>query len=170
MSDPFREQKIQNWAAEFAESDELRASPGVVREHAGSLAATFLEAACRAREVEPGELTEADLKIGLLEGAARLVVPAAVHEQAPTLCALFFEVQQQQGRVAAGRALPAFVRALSASYRTRVQRSAPEKGDAPATRVKGKPIVNPGSKLGLNDPCPCGSGLKYKKCCKRLLG
>lgn len=22
-----------------------------------------------------------------------------------------------------------------------------------------------GSKIGRNDPCPCGSGLKYKKCC-----
>jgi uncharacterized protein YecA (UPF0149 family) len=23
------------------------------------------------------------------------------------------------------------------------------------------------SKVGRNDPCPCGSGLKYKKCCGR---
>jgi uncharacterized protein YecA (UPF0149 family) len=22
-----------------------------------------------------------------------------------------------------------------------------------------------GSKVGRNDPCPCGSGKKYKKCC-----
>ena len=22
-----------------------------------------------------------------------------------------------------------------------------------------------GPKIGRNDPCPCGSGLKYKKCC-----
>ncbi len=25
--------------------------------------------------------------------------------------------------------------------------------------------VNTGKKLGRNDPCPCGSGKKYKKCC-----
>lgn len=24
-----------------------------------------------------------------------------------------------------------------------------------------------GQKIGRNDPCPCGSGLKYKKCCGR---
>jgi uncharacterized protein YecA (UPF0149 family) len=24
-----------------------------------------------------------------------------------------------------------------------------------------------GSKVGRNDPCPCGSGKKYKKCCGR---
>jgi len=29
---------------------------------------------------------------------------------------------------------------------------------------KSKPIVNH-EKTGRNDPCPCGSGKKYKKCC-----
>lgn len=29
---------------------------------------------------------------------------------------------------------------------------------------KAKPIVK-GQKIGRNDPCPCGSGKKYKKCC-----
>lgn len=28
-----------------------------------------------------------------------------------------------------------------------------------------KPIVNKEKKIGRNDPCPCGSGKKYKKCC-----
>ena len=27
------------------------------------------------------------------------------------------------------------------------------------------PIVNNGPKVGRNDPCPCGSGKKYKNCC-----
>jgi uncharacterized protein YecA (UPF0149 family) len=25
--------------------------------------------------------------------------------------------------------------------------------------------VRPGAKVGRNDPCPCGSGKKFKKCC-----
>ena len=28
-----------------------------------------------------------------------------------------------------------------------------------------KPVVNKTPKVGRNDPCPCGSGKKYKKCC-----
>jgi preprotein translocase subunit SecA len=28
-----------------------------------------------------------------------------------------------------------------------------------------KPVVRSGIKVGRNDPCPCGSGKKYKKCC-----
>ena len=27
------------------------------------------------------------------------------------------------------------------------------------------PVVNQGPKVGRNDPCPCGSGKKYKNCC-----
>ena len=32
------------------------------------------------------------------------------------------------------------------------------------TYVAPKPFVR-GPKIGRNDPCPCGSGKKYKKCC-----
>ena len=32
------------------------------------------------------------------------------------------------------------------------------------SQPKGAPIVNE-PKIGRNDPCPCGSGKKYKKCC-----
>lgn len=28
----------------------------------------------------------------------------------------------------------------------------------------GKPVVREGPRVGRNDPCPCGSGKKYKKC------
>jgi preprotein translocase subunit SecA len=28
-----------------------------------------------------------------------------------------------------------------------------------------KPVKNNGDKVGRNDPCPCGSGKKYKNCC-----
>lgn len=28
-----------------------------------------------------------------------------------------------------------------------------------------EPVVNQSDKVGRNDPCPCGSGKKYKKCC-----
>ena len=31
--------------------------------------------------------------------------------------------------------------------------------------VKEQPIVREEPKVGRNDPCPCGSGKKFKKCC-----
>ena len=33
--------------------------------------------------------------------------------------------------------------------------------------VSHMPITNDGPKVGRNDPCPCGSGKKYKNCCGR---
>ncbi|MGB6336001.1 MAG: preprotein translocase subunit SecA [Thermoanaerobaculia bacterium] len=41
--------------------------------------------------------------------------------------------------------------------------SAPPKTGAPATRPQ--TMVRKTDKVGRNDPCPCGSGKKYKKCC-----
>ena len=28
-----------------------------------------------------------------------------------------------------------------------------------------QPLIRKGKKVGRNDPCPCGSGKKYKHCC-----
>jgi hypothetical protein len=36
---------------------------------------------------------------------------------------------------------------------------------APPRVLEGAPFVNPLRDVGRNDPCPCGSGKKYKKCC-----
>jgi SEC-C motif-containing protein len=36
-----------------------------------------------------------------------------------------------------------------------------EDGDTP----KSIPVTRGGPKVGRNDPCPCGSGKKFKKCC-----
>ena len=37
----------------------------------------------------------------------------------------------------------------------------------PNTTVNHTPIKNDGPQVGRNDPCPCGSGKKYKNCCGR---
>ncbi|MFC2049967.1 preprotein translocase subunit SecA [Chloroflexota bacterium] len=39
--------------------------------------------------------------------------------------------------------------------------------EAPAQRQPQKAAVPSGKKVGRNDPCPCGSGKKYKHCCGR---
>ena len=44
-----------------------------------------------------------------------------------------------------------------------VEGQPPSEGDE-AEAVKVKTIVNEAPKVGRNDPCPCGSGKKYKKC------
>jgi preprotein translocase subunit SecA len=40
--------------------------------------------------------------------------------------------------------------------------------DQQATGEEHKPFVREGQKIGRNDPCPCGSGKKYKQCHGKL--
>jgi preprotein translocase subunit SecA len=47
----------------------------------------------------------------------------------------------------------------------RPQREQVAKPDVP--KVPAEPVRREGGKVGRNDPCPCGSGKKYKKCCGR---
>jgi hypothetical protein len=37
-----------------------------------------------------------------------------------------------------------------------------------APRAKERPFVHHAPKTGRNDPCPCGSGRKFKQCCAKL--
>jgi preprotein translocase subunit SecA len=41
------------------------------------------------------------------------------------------------------------------------------RGGGPAGNGDGKPapVRREGRKIGRNEPCPCGSGKKYKRCC-----
>ena len=48
--------------------------------------------------------------------------------------------------------------------RQKVAKETSASGTAEAT-VKKQPVRNKDKKVGPNDPCPCGSGKKYKKCC-----
>jgi preprotein translocase subunit SecA len=45
------------------------------------------------------------------------------------------------------------------------EQAAPRPAARPAqARVQVQPVRREGPKIGRNDPCPCGSGLKFKKC------
>ena len=42
--------------------------------------------------------------------------------------------------------------------------TAPELGDIPMPQIENEVVQREGPKVGRNDPCPCGSGKKYKHC------
>ncbi len=48
-----------------------------------------------------------------------------------------------------------------------LQASPPETSAQADEEAPLDPIVNAGPRVGRNDPCPCGSGKKYKHCCGR---
>jgi len=55
----------------------------------------------------------------------------------------------------------------STSFRAAVDSGSAHPGGAVA-RTAAQPRLYRGTKVGRNDPCPCGSGKKFKKCCKTI--
>ena len=60
-----------------------------------------------------------------------------------------------------------FLVQLRTNQEVKREKVAKETGTAAASKseVKKQPVRNADKKVGPNDPCPCGSGKKYKKCC-----
>ena len=46
--------------------------------------------------------------------------------------------------------------------------AAPQAGKPAAAQKETTPFVRDGRKVGRNEPCPCGSGKKYKQCHGKL--
>ena len=60
-----------------------------------------------------------------------------------------------------------FIVRIAPKQEVKREKVAKETGTAAASQtvVKKQPVRNAAKKVGPNDPCPCGSGKKYKKCC-----
>ena len=60
-----------------------------------------------------------------------------------------------------------FLVQIKTNQEVKRERVAKETGTAAAnqSQVKKQPVRKTAAKVGPNDPCPCGSGKKYKKCC-----
>jgi len=155
MPDPFRSEKIANWVSDFCESAGAADLPASIAPLAQPVLEAFLSAACSRRDVGPDEIEQADVRHALLKGLARLNIPSDAKKRVPALVGDFLSALEGQGRLGGGRALGAHARALKTAH-------------AESSREVTAPIRRNYSRLGPNDPCPCGSGRKYKKCCKRM--
>jgi preprotein translocase subunit SecA len=51
------------------------------------------------------------------------------------------------------------------AVRQRMEAQGASEAAEPAVAEESEPVRREGPKVGRNDPCPCGSGKKYKKCC-----
>jgi hypothetical protein len=152
MASPYIRDTIENWVSDFCLSDDLRPFSPTVKEIASDVLVQFLEAACESRQIEPQDLEELDIKHGLLNRLARLDLAQDLKRDFPSLCAALLTHLEKAGRLGGGAVLGAYARAMQGAFEE-------------AASGKKKPVTRPGSKIGRNDPCPCGSGLKYKKCC-----
>jgi hypothetical protein len=108
-----------------------------------------------------GERVTPDGVAQALRQVAQLDLPLEARRSFPELLREFIDYLVDTGR---------FPRA--AGWRGLLERAEP--GYARHFRqdgtVRGETVRHALPQVGRNDPCPCGSGKKYKKCCMELLG
>jgi hypothetical protein len=141
--------QADEWGSEFAESTLFSFLPTTAKESAPVLCAEFLR--------RTGEMTDSAIRRVMLEEMPLLDVPPEVRKTVPETLGRFFDWLEDSGRLGGGRTFALQIGALAPAYH---ERCSPQGG------LRVPPIVNKSKEIGRNDPCPCGSGRKFKKCCK----
>lgn len=146
----------EDYIAEYAESEHFLFLTPEAKEHAEAALAAFCERAADRGAPTLAALTPSLTEIVLLQDMPRLGLPPAAKRAFPELLAGFFGFLRTTGRFPAAGALEICAEALAPKYKASLR----EDGS-----VKGETIRKVSTEVGRNDPCFCGSGLKYKKCC-----
>jgi len=131
------------------------------RAGAGEVARAFLEVCYGELAVRPDLLEEDQLREALLDLLPSRIDPqAASSRRAVALVKALLDWRFETRPNANAWKFPAVFDAAESQFPDRLA----DRGGS-EMKVDSRPITRPGSKLGRNDPCPCGSGRKWKKCC-----
>lgn len=154
MTERWIQDQIESWVGDYLQDTLQVAVDPSFGGQADVVLVDFLQRACAVRGVGPADIERSDLKDALLGGAHAIALSTEARPHVPLLIRDFLTDLEIRGRLADGEQLGLQVAALRQAY---LQAATPA------------PIERPASKLGRNDPCPCGSGRKYKKCCMKAL-
>lgn len=91
---------------------------------------------------------------------AHLDIPLSIKKGIPHLLEEFFSYLSSTGTFASANNIRESITLITPSFLNSFR----EDGS-----VKGETFVKKYSDTGRNDPCPCGSGKKFKKCCMKLI-
>ncbi len=114
---------------------------------------------------EIGELNEEHIRHFLFEYAPqKLVINSDTGKEVPEILNKLVDFLDTEGYIKNGIQLK---KTISENIKGFNKLLPTQKSPArlPIKAPKGKPPVSGQVKIGRNDPCPCGSGKKYKKCC-----
>jgi hypothetical protein len=151
---------LEPYIEEFCESNYFLLLDPPVKEHGLGIVITFLKE-CRDRGAKSPDLATLELfELSLYEGMSRLDLPLSVRKGIPTLLSAFFRYLSESGKYPPASAWDNWIRTLSSGYMQRFR---------PDGSVRGDTYRKKYTDVDRNDPCPCGSGKKFKKCCLKLI-
>jgi hypothetical protein len=147
---------IDSYLDDYLGSEHMLFLDAGIKEHADGILRVFFSAA-EARGVSSlEELRTATVETVLLRDMGRVALPLAARRGAPDALEGFFAYLKDSGRWPAAGSWRECVEAVADKYRAGLR----EEGG-----VKGETFRKSSTEVGRNDPCFCGSGRKYKKCC-----
>jgi hypothetical protein len=152
--------QAENFVSEYAASEHFMFLKPEVKEGAEGLLLAFFRLAKERGLFSLEEMKAKDVEEILFGGMSRLDVDARTRRALPDLLDGFFTFLKDTGRFPPASAWQMCVE----SVKKRFVDSVREDGS-----VKGATFRKQYTDVGRNDPCPCGSGQKFKKCCMPLI-
>ena len=146
----------ETYIAEYAESPQFLFLAPEVKEHAEEVLSAFFDRATLRGAPSLAVLTPAVVEGVLLQDMSRLALPLPAKQTLPDLLEGFFGFLKESGRFPAAGALQMCAEALAPKFRGSLRADG---------SIKGETVRKVSTEIGRNDPCFCGSGQKYKKCC-----
>ena len=151
---------LKDYVSDYASSEYFAFLQPDLKNRAESLLDYFLD---QAKSESPDFPSGADADLFekvLLEKVARLDLPTIALQRVPQLLEAFFEYLVASGKYPDAGQWVGWMPDIGERFVQRFR----EDGT-----VKGETVRKKFDKVGRNDPCPCGSGKKFKKCCIELL-
>ena len=161
---PKHEARVRAEVADFLSSNHASRFTKESRNDAGAVAREFLDACYGDVGVRPDLLDAEHLREVLLEILPRRLDPKSpISARAPEIVRALLDHLFEQKANANAWTLDAVFDDARTHFAARLAagRGREQRAESP------EPLKRPGSKLGRNDPCPCGSGKKFKKCCAK---
>lgn len=155
--------------AAFLDSPQARALAGVARADLQRICERFLTCVYDEAGKAPRHLDAEDLHSILghllpLHFGKRDPLAARV----PLVLRAYFEFLEETAILPQGYELRRSLEDEMPHFLEAVRSGKSHRHGAPAG-APARPIVNRAEKVGRNDPCPCGSGKKFKQCCSKLV-
>jgi hypothetical protein len=152
--------QAESLISDYAASEHFMFLNPKAKENVEPILTAFFKKAGEGGQPSLDALKAKDVEAALLNGMPHLALSVDQKRLVPDQLEGFFAFLKDTGRFPPAGAWRMCVEA----NRKRFLDSLREDGS-----VKGTPFKKQYTDVGRNDPCPCGSGKKFKKCCMELI-
>jgi hypothetical protein len=153
--------QVEPYLDDYLGSEHRLFLEAAAKEHADGVLRAFFQKAAERGATSLEGLKASAVEAVLLQDMGRLDLPAEAKRAIPALLAGFFGFLKDTGRHPAAGAWEICAEAVGDRFRASLRSDGSQRGET---------FVKRAAETGRNDPCPCGSGKKFKKCCGPLIG